>query len=110
MFDTETLKTHQQFLKDLGFYTGEIDGIWGPLSRNAMAGYAFIDSAGNQNGEPFTTAPADCELINGCVVQLNAPKKEKAPATKTESKPQKDEVVSEDVPPSVVAEQKNPLS
>ena len=30
-----SLKNRQKYLKELGYYTGEIDGIWGPLSKAA---------------------------------------------------------------------------
>lgn len=32
------IKTRQTYLKELGYYTGEIDGKWGPLSKQATQG------------------------------------------------------------------------
>ena len=29
------VKTRQKYLKELGFYNGKIDGVWGPLSKKA---------------------------------------------------------------------------
>lgn len=49
----EQLKTQQAFLANRGFYNGEIDGDWGPQSRDAMMGFAHRNDHGNMDGSPF---------------------------------------------------------
>lgn len=41
--DGVLLKSQQAYMKKLGFYTGAIDGFWGPTTKAAMV--AFRDSA-----------------------------------------------------------------
>ena len=35
----DNIKKAQQSLKDKGTYTGEVDGLLGPLTRQALAGF-----------------------------------------------------------------------
>jgi hypothetical protein len=48
------IKKKQQELKDRGFYTGKVDGIWGPLSEAAMVA---------ARGEKVVTPPFDTTRI-----------------------------------------------
>lgn len=51
-------KQHQQALKDAGFYTGTVDGIWGPRSQAALtAAYKSVGPQGAQ-GAPGPQGPA----------------------------------------------------
>ena len=39
-FDMNTIKSMQRGMKAAGFYTGNIDGLWGPLSEKAFSAMA----------------------------------------------------------------------
>lgn len=52
--DKSEIKKKQQVLKDRGFYTGKVDGIWGPLSEAAMVA---------ARGEKVVYAPFDTTRI-----------------------------------------------
>ncbi len=56
--DTEELKYQQIVLKNLGFYKGEIDGIWSGDSIAAKQAFEFdkrFNPAIPNNGLPFST-------------------------------------------------------
>lgn len=57
-FTNEDLKLLQQKLKDKGFDIGEPDGIWGPMTRNALQKYQLqnkLVADGFPNREVFAT-------------------------------------------------------
>ncbi len=69
MFTKKALISHQEFLTEQGLYAGEIDGFWGPQSVNAMIGFSFRSSAGNADGQPFTSPPKGYSLAEGVLIK-----------------------------------------
>lgn len=56
--DMPSNRDHQEALKAAGFYTGTVDGIWGPKSQAALtAAYKSVGPQGPQ-GAPGPTGPA----------------------------------------------------
>lgn len=70
---TEKHKAQQQMLKAKGFYSGKIDGIWGPSTIEAMVRFERSKSfapAVPSNGMPFPERgpfPKGVILIKGLV-------------------------------------------
>lgn len=56
----QQLKRQQEILKALGFYSGAVDGVWGPISIKAMQNFEsdpeFVPGIPN-NGMPFRERP-----------------------------------------------------
>lgn len=64
----ETTKRAQQQLKDLGFYTAEVDGKWGKLSKKAQqkafaAGYVLKDGK-YQKYQPSVVSESDLKRLD----------------------------------------------
>lgn len=98
----KAFKTFQKFLKDQGYYQGEVDGDWGPLSVNAMKGYAFNSSCGHPDGSPFDgsrPAPEGLSFQDGALVAADkAPEKETVVETKTDEPVQQKEEQAKEPP------------
>ena len=75
-FETKQLERQQLLLASLKFYSGKIDGLWGPLSIAAKKKYEsdtrFLPGIPN-NGMPFGSRPpypagVSCEPVTGLLL------------------------------------------
>lgn len=61
----EQLKLAQRFLRDKGFYRGEIDGLWGPMSSDAHEGFRHSERS-ERLEEVYETAPPSPDYDSMC--------------------------------------------
>lgn len=53
----------QEFLKDLGFYDGQIDGIWGPKSIEANSTYERVKAIHMGKTSPIQSKPSTGSIV-----------------------------------------------
>ena len=65
------VKTRQKYLKELGFYNGKIDGVWGPLSKKATLALQKKYFKRSKDIDGFYGNDTDILLRNAILVKRN---------------------------------------